>query len=179
LKKVRTNNDDQQTGIDIVRKALSHPARQIAFNAGGDGSVVIGKLIEPQQQALSKTLAQTWDKTELKTLGDVAKSIDLTDLPAGLAAFDLMQDDALPSGYWTTGLEAGLSVDELSKLSKHAMKHRFDLLAKAKSSPVWLTPSYGFGFDAQTGEYGDMIAKGIIDPTKVVRQALQGAASVA
>ena len=38
---------------------------------------------------------------------------------------------------------------------------------------------YGFGYDAQTGEYVNMMSKGIIDPTKVVRAALQGAASVA
>jgi len=38
---------------------------------------------------------------------------------------------------------------------------------------------YSYGFDAQQGEYVDMLKKGIIDPTKVVRQALQGAASVA
>ena len=38
---------------------------------------------------------------------------------------------------------------------------------------------YGFGFDAQSGDYVDMVKKGIIDPTKVVRQALQGASSVA
>ena len=87
LKKIRTHNDDQKTGVDIVRKALSYPARQIAINAGEDGSVVVGKILEKDQ--------------------------------------------------------------------------------------------YGFGFDAQTGEYGNMVSKGIIDPTKVVRQALQGASSVA
>jgi len=38
---------------------------------------------------------------------------------------------------------------------------------------------YSFGFDAQTGEYVNLLSKGIIDPTKVVRQALQGASSVA
>jgi chaperonin GroEL len=38
---------------------------------------------------------------------------------------------------------------------------------------------YNYGFDAQSGEYGNLITKGIIDPTKVVRCALQGAASVA
>jgi chaperonin GroEL len=38
---------------------------------------------------------------------------------------------------------------------------------------------YNFGFDAQTGEYGNMVSKGIIDPTKVVRAAIQNAASVA
>ena len=87
LKKVRTDNDDQKTGVAIVRKALSWPARQIALNAGEDGSVIVGKILEKD--------------------------------------------------------------------------------------------SYAFGFDAQSGEYGNMLTKGIIDPTKVVRAALQGAASVA
>src|SRR5271165_264855 len=87
LKKVRTANDDQKTGVEIVRKALQAPARQIASNAGEDGSVIVGKILE--------------------------------------------------------------------------------------------NSNYGFGFDAQAGEYVDMIKKGIIDPTKVVRQALQGASSVA
>jgi chaperonin GroEL len=87
LKKVRTHNDDQKTGVEIVRKALSWPARQIAINAGEDGSVIVGKIMEKDQ--------------------------------------------------------------------------------------------YGFGFDAQTGDYGNLVSKGIIDPTKVVRTALQDAASVA
>ena len=46
LKKVRTANDDQKTGVEIVRKALSAPARQIAMNAGEDGSVIVGKILE-------------------------------------------------------------------------------------------------------------------------------------
>jgi chaperonin GroEL len=87
LKKVRTHNDDQRTGVEIVRKALSWPARQIAINAGEDGSVIVGKILEKDQ--------------------------------------------------------------------------------------------YAFGFDAQSGEYGNLVSKGIIDPTKVVRTALQDAASVA
>jgi chaperonin GroEL len=87
LKKVCTHNDDQKTGVEIVRKALSWPARQIALNSGEDGSVVVGKILE---------------------------------------------------------------VD-----------------------------TYALGFDAQSGEYVNMMSKGIIDPTKVVRAALQGAASVA
>jgi chaperonin GroEL len=49
LKKVRTQNDDQKTGVEIVRKALSWPARQIAINAGEDGSVIVGKIIEKDQ----------------------------------------------------------------------------------------------------------------------------------
>jgi chaperonin GroEL len=87
LRKLRTQNDDQKTGVEIVRKALSWPARQIALNAGEDGSIVVGNILEKD--------------------------------------------------------------------------------------------TYAFGFDAQSGEYVNMMSKGIIDPTKVVRAALQGAASVA
>jgi chaperonin GroEL len=87
LEKIRVANSDQKTGVDIVRKALSWPARQIALNAGEDGSVVVGKILDKEQ--------------------------------------------------------------------------------------------YNYGFDAQSGEYGNLVTKGIIDPTKVVRAALQGAASVA
>src|SRR5471030_2632551 len=49
LKKVRTANDDQKAGVEIVRKALSWPARQIALNAGEDGSIVVGKILEKDQ----------------------------------------------------------------------------------------------------------------------------------
>jgi chaperonin GroEL len=87
LKKVRTHNDDQKTGVEIVRKALSWPARQIAINSGEDGSIIVGKILEKDQ--------------------------------------------------------------------------------------------YSYGFDAQNGEYVNLVTKGIIDPTKVVRAALQNAASVA
>jgi chaperonin GroEL len=87
LKRVKTENEDQKHGIEIVRKALSWPARQIAINAGEDGSVIVGKILEKDQ--------------------------------------------------------------------------------------------YNFGFDAQSGEYGNLVTKGIIDPTKVVRAALQNAASIA
>jgi chaperonin GroEL len=87
IEKIRTQNEDQKTGVDIVRKALSWPARQIALNAGDDGSVVVGKILDKEQ--------------------------------------------------------------------------------------------YNFGYDAQTGEYGNLMTKGIIDPAKVVRCALQDAASIA
>jgi chaperonin GroEL len=87
LEKLNWGNADQKHGVEMVKKALSSPARQIAVNAGEDGSVVVGKI----------------------------------------------RDNA----------------------------------------------TYAFGFDAQTGEFGDLVAKGIIDPTKVVRAALQGAASIA
>jgi chaperonin GroEL len=87
LDKIKPDNDDQRMGVDIVRRAIQWPARQIAENAGVDGSIVVGKLKE----------------------------------------------------------------------SKDA----------------------SWGFDAQKGEYLDLIKAGIIDPTKVVRVALQNAASVA
>jgi len=87
LDAVQVANTDQKTGVDIVRKAIQTPARQIVDNAGGDGAVVVGKLMEAKE--------------------------------------------------------------------------------------------YGYGFDAQNGVYGDLVKLGIIDPTKVVRTALQDAASIA
>jgi chaperonin GroEL len=87
LEGLKPANEDQRTGIEIVRRAVQAPARQIALNAGEDGSVIVGKILDK---------------------GD-----------------------------------------------------------------------YAFGFNAQAGEYGDMFSLGIIDPAKVVRTALQDAASVA
>src|SRR5271155_3172968 len=87
LAKLKADNDDQRFGIEIVRKAVQTPLRQIAENAGEDGAVIAGK---------------TLDKDE-----------------------------------------------------------------------------YNYGFDAQSGEFKDLVKAGIIDPTKVVRTALQDAASVA
>jgi len=87
LSKLKGANDDQTRGIDIVRRALESPARQIAENSGVDGAIVIGKLQE-------------------------SKDVN-------------------------------------------------------------------FGFDAQAERYTDLVKAGIIDPTKVVRHALQEAASVA
>ncbi len=84
---VKVANSDQKTGVDIVRKAIQAPARQIVDNAGGDGAVVVGKLLDSKE--------------------------------------------------------------------------------------------YSYGYDAQTGEFGDLVKLGIIDPTKVVRTALQDAASIA
>ncbi len=87
LEGLKAANDDQQSGIDIVRRALRVPARQIAENAGEDGAYIVGKLLE----------------------GD----------------------------------------------------------------------DYNHGFNAATGEYEDLVKSGVIDPAKVVRTALQDAASVA
>ncbi|WP_064713113.1 chaperonin GroEL [Rhizobium bangladeshense] len=87
LDAVKTANDDQRVGVEIVRRALEAPARQIAENAGAEGSVVVGKLREKSE--------------------------------------------------------------------------------------------FSYGWNAQTGEFGDLYAQGVIDPAKVVRTALQDASSIA
>jgi chaperonin GroEL len=87
LEALKVDDEDQKVGITIVRKALQAPARQIFTNAGEDGSVVVGKILENSK--------------------------------------------------------------------------------------------YNFGFNAQSGAYGDLVSEGVIDPAKVVRCALQDAASVA
>ncbi|MBX5001519.1 chaperonin GroEL [Rhizobium lentis] len=87
LDAVKTANGDQRVGVDIVRRAIEAPVRQIAENAGAEGSIIVGKLREKSE--------------------------------------------------------------------------------------------FSYGWNAQTGEYGDLYAQGVIDPAKVVRTALQDAASVA
>lgn len=87
LEALKPENADQRTGVDIVRRAIQSPARQIAINAGEDGSVIVGKLLESTE--------------------------------------------------------------------------------------------YAHGWNAQTGEYGDLYKAGVIDPAKVVRTAIEDAASVA
>jgi chaperonin GroEL len=87
LDNLKTENDDQRVGVDIIRRCLQVPARQISINAGMDGSVIVGKILENKE--------------------------------------------------------------------------------------------VNFGFDAQSCTYVDMVKSGIIDPTKVVRTALQDAASIA
>ncbi|MBC2772045.1 chaperonin GroEL [Rhizobium sp. AQ_MP] len=87
LENLKTANEDQRVGIDIIRRAIEAPVRQIAENAGAEGSIIVGKLREKSD--------------------------------------------------------------------------------------------FAYGWNAQTGEYGDLFAQGVIDPAKVVRTALQDAASVA
>ncbi|RUV74640.1 MAG: chaperonin GroEL [Mesorhizobium sp.] len=87
LDNVAVDNPDQKTGVDIVRRAIEAPVRQIAENSGAEGSIILGKLRE--------------------------------------------------------------------------------------------TTDFGYGWNAQTNEFGDLYGQGVIDPAKVVRTALQGAASVA
>jgi chaperonin GroEL len=87
LEDLKADNDDQKIGINIVRKALQSPARQIVQNAGDDGSIVVGKILE--------------------------------------------------------------------------------------------NAKYTYGYNAQSGAYGDLVGEGVIDPAKVVRCALQDAASIA
>jgi chaperonin GroEL len=87
LASVEYANEDQKAGINVVRKAIQTPARTIASNAGEDGAVIAGKILEKDE--------------------------------------------------------------------------------------------YNYGYNAQTGEYGDLVKQGVIDPAKVVRSALQDAASIA
>jgi chaperonin GroEL len=87
LDAIQPANEDQKAGINIVRRAIQTPARVIAANAGEDGAVVAGKILEKD--------------------------------------------------------------------------------------------TYNYGYNAQSGEYGDLVGQGVIDPVKVVRSALQDAASVA
>ncbi|MCG8272667.1 chaperonin GroEL [Aquamicrobium sp. NLF2-7] len=87
LDSIQTDNVDQKHGVEIVRRAIEAPVRQIAENAGAEGSIIVGKLREK--------------------------------------------------------------------------------------------PDFAYGWNAQTDEYGDLFAQGVIDPAKVVRTALQDAASVA
>jgi len=87
LDNLKGENEDQRHGVEMVKKAISWPARQIAINAGEDGSIVVGKIQDKD--------------------------------------------------------------------------------------------TYAYGYDAQAGEFGNLVSKGIIDPTKVVRTAPQDAASIA
>ena len=87
LDSLKVDNEDQKVGINLVKKALQTPARQIFQNSGEDGSVIVGKILE--------------------------------------------------------------------------------------------NAKYSYGYNAQTLAYGDLVAEGVIDPAKVVRCALQDAASVA
>ncbi|WP_353641951.1 chaperonin GroEL [Mesorhizobium sp. WSM2239] len=87
LETVQVDNPDQKTGVEIVRKAIEWPVRQIAENAGAEGSIIVGRLRE--------------------------------------------------------------------------------------------NADFGYGWNAQTNEFGDLYGQGVIDPAKVVRTALQDAASVA
>src|SRR6202048_5227844 len=68
LEKLKVHNDDQRTGIDIVKKALSWPARQIAINAGEDGSIVVGKILDKDTYAFGYD-AQTGEYGNLVSKG--------------------------------------------------------------------------------------------------------------
>ena len=73
---------------------------------------------------------------------------------------------------WTSSAKHGARAAP----DRHSMQAMCSLIESARSSRK---DAYGFGFEAQTGEYVNLMSNGIIDPTKVVRAALQGAASVA
>ncbi len=58
LEKLKVQNDDQKVGVEIVRKAISAPARQIALNAGEDASVIVGKILESRYAAECRRMAR-------------------------------------------------------------------------------------------------------------------------
>ena len=68
LESLKTENDDQKVGIGIVRKALQAPARQIVQNAGEDGSVVVGKILENDKYSYGYN-AQTGEYGDLVSRG--------------------------------------------------------------------------------------------------------------
>jgi hypothetical protein len=79
LKRLKTENEDQKHGIDIVRRAIQAPARQIAINAGADGSVVVGKIMDKDQYSYGFD-AQAGEYGNLVTKG----IIDLGDPGCGV-----------------------------------------------------------------------------------------------
>src|SRR5260370_10767286 len=168
------------TGVEIVRKALSAPARQIAINAGEDGSIVVGNILSGMKPDFRIVMANFWHDAKLTTLGDIAEQHQVK-VPHQLADFGLDRPEALPDAYWTEGLKEGANHQQLKLIADDVMAHRFSVLAKAKriSSREPDKPGYGFGYDAAAGDYVDMFARGVIDPAKVVRAAIQNAASVA
>jgi chaperonin GroEL len=180
LKGLRTANDDEKTGVEIVRRALSAPARQIAINAGEDGSIVVGNILLGMKPDFQTAMAHSWHDAELTTLGDIARQHKVK-VPDALAKFGLDRSEALPDAYWTEGLTRGANHQQLKLIANDIMAHRFAVLAEARrmSSQRPDKPGYGFGYDAASGDYVDMFARGVIDPAKVVRTAIQNAASVA
>ncbi len=163
-----------------MRKALSAPARQIAINAGEDGSIVVGNILSGMKPDFRIVMANFWHDAKLTTLGDIAEQHQVK-VPHQLADFGLDRPEALPDAYWTEGLKEGANHQQLKLIADDVMAHRFSVLAKAKriSSREPDKPGYGFGYDAAAGDYVDMFARGVIDPAKVVRAAIQNAASVA
>ncbi|MDP7382138.1 MAG: chaperonin GroEL [Alphaproteobacteria bacterium] len=96
LDKLTTANNDQQVGIDIVRRAISAPARQIANNAGEDGSVVVGKLLESKDKVWGFD-AQNGKYTDMVKAGiiDPAKVVRTALQNAGSVAGLLITTEAM------------------------------------------------------------------------------------
>ena len=133
LKGIRTKNDDQKTGVEIVRKALSWPARQIAINAGEDGSIVIGNILAGMKPDFHTAMADSWRDSRQTTLGEIARQHKIK-VPDDVAKFELERPEALPDAYWTEGLKAGATHQQLKLIADEVMARRFSVLAKAKRS---------------------------------------------
>jgi chaperonin GroEL len=177
--RIHNDNSDVQAGINILLKALESPARQIAANAGEDDSVIIGTILAGERPDIDATIAISWNEAPDKTLGDVARRVKVA-VPETLAGFSLDQPETLPSAFWTEGLKKGATHEDLKKIADHVMDRRFAVMTTAKEKQAQLPePPYSYGYDVASGEYTDMVKRGIIDPAKVVRTALQNASSVA
>lgn len=148
LKHITTANDDQKAGVEIVRKALSAPARQIAINAGEDSSIFLGNILRGMKPDIHTAMANSWHDAKLSTLGDIARQHQVRVLQQ-LADFGLDRREALPDAYWTEGLKEGANHKQLKLIADDVMAHRFSVLADAKriSSREPDKPSRGFGYD--------------------------------
>jgi chaperonin GroEL len=177
--RIHNDNADVQAGINIVLKALEAPARQIAANAGEDESIIVGNILSGKAPDFDSAIASSWEEAPLKTLGDVARHFKVA-VPQQLASFALDRPETLPNSYWTEGLKDGASHQQLKQIADHVMTQRFAVLSSAeeqRANPA--PPAYGYGYDASKGDYADMFGRGVIDPAKVVRSALQNASSIA
>jgi chaperonin GroEL len=83
LDKLAPDNEDQKVGINIVRKALSWPARLIAINAGEDGSVVVGQILDKATYGFGYN-AQTGAYGDLPAQGHIPRQDGLSQLSDGL-----------------------------------------------------------------------------------------------
>jgi hypothetical protein len=110
LKGLRTKNSDQKTGVEIVRKALSAPARQIAINAGEDVSVIVGKILEKGQHAYGFD-SQTGEYVNLISKG-------IIDRPRSFAWRSRMQPRLRSADH--NGSHGGRSAEEKPRRCRYA-----------------------------------------------------------
>jgi chaperonin GroEL (HSP60 family) len=209
LASVKAENDDQRFGIEIVRKAALMPLRQIAENSGEDGAVVAGKVLDNQEYnwGFDAQTSEFKDlvgagiidptkvvRTALQDASSVAGLLITTE--AMVAEKPEKKAPPMPPGGGVALARASLILAQL-KCDNDDQRFGIDIVRKAIQAPlrqiaensgedgavvagkVLDNQEYNWGFDAQTSEFKDLVSAGIIDPTKVVRTALQDASSVA